>query len=251
MSRLNDVNGFIDQSRRCQTSDDLRRLMEAITLEMGFHSYALFQHVHHFSWANKRLLAISNYSRSWLEYFFEQKFTRDDPVQMASYRTSIGFRFGQIPSLISLSDRQREILAATRREGMTDGFCVPAHIPGETNGTCTFVVRDSAPLPEANLPMAQLVGGFAYEAARQIQLSGQRIVAACSRRKLTTRQLECIVLIARGKTDWEIAKILGVQEQTVTDHVDAARNRCGVSRRTELVVHALYNGDITFNDILK
>jgi LuxR family quorum-sensing system transcriptional regulator CciR len=134
---------------------------------------------------------------------------------------------------------------------MTDGFCVPAHIPGETNGTCTFVVRDSTPLPEANLPMAQLVGGFAYEAARQIQLSGQRIVKAASRRNLTTRQLECVILVARGKTDWEIAKILGVQEQTVTDHVDAARVRCGVSRRTELVVHALYSGDITFNDILK
>jgi len=99
--------------------------------------------------------------------------------------------------------------------------------------------------------MAQLVGSFAYEAARQIQLSGQPIVRATPRHKLTMRQLECVVLIARGKTDWEIAKILGVQEQTVSDHVDAARTRCGVSRRTELVVHALYNGDITFYDILK
>jgi LuxR family quorum-sensing system transcriptional regulator CciR len=251
MSRLSDVNSFIERSRQCRTADDLRRIMEAITLEMGFHSYALFQHARHFSWTNTRLLAISNYSRAWLEYFFEQKFTSEDPVHVASYRTSIGFRFNQIPTLIALSDRQREILAATRREGMTDGFCVPAHIPGETNGTCTFVVRDSAPLPEANLPMAQLVGGFAYEAARQIQSSGEDVLRNSPSLKVTTRQLECIVLVARGKTDWEIAKILGVQEQTVSDHIDAARMRCGVSRRTELVVHALYNGYITFNDILK
>jgi len=249
MSRLSDVNAFIDQSRQCRTADDLRGIMEGITREMGFHSYALFQHVKHFSWANKRQLAISNYSRAWLEYFFENKFTKDDPVLMASYRTFLGFRFGEIPNLIHLSGRQREILAATRREGMTDGFCVPSHIPGETNGTCTFVVRDAAPLPETNLPMAQLVGSFAYEAGRRIQLAGESMVNA-PRRKLTTRQLECIVLVARGKTDWEIAQILGVHEQTVTDHLDAARARCGVSRRTELIVHALYNGDLTFNDVL-
>jgi LuxR family quorum-sensing system transcriptional regulator CciR len=249
MSRLSDINGFIDRSRECRTADDLRGIMEAITLEMGFHSYALFQHVRRFSWTNKRLLAISNYSRAWLEYLFEQKFPRDDPVLMASYRTAVGFSFEQIPSLITLNDRQKEIMEVTRREGITGGFCVPAHIPGETNGTCTFIVRDSAPLPEANLPMAQLVGSFAYEAARQIQRSGDDIVKA-KRLKLTTRQLDCIILVARGKTDWEVAQILGLREQTVTDHIDAARERCGVSRRTELVVHALYNGDITFADIL-
>lgn len=250
MSRLSDVNAFIEQSRQCRTADDLRRIMEAITCEMGFHSYALYQHVHQFSWNNKRLLAISNYSRTWLEYFFDQKFGAHDPVHLASYRTAVGFRFGEIPNLISLSDRQREILEAIRREGITDGFCVPAHVPGETNGTCTFIVRDAKPLPETNLPMAQLVGSFAYEAGRQIQLSGERIVNSLPARNLTTRQLECIVLVGRGKTDWEIAQILGVKEQTVTDHVDAARHRCGVSRRTELVVHALYNGDITFADII-
>lgn len=250
MSRLSDVNAFIEQSRQCRTADDLRGIMEAITCEMGFHSYALYQHVRTFSWDNKRLLAISNYSRGWLDYFFDQKFAADDPVLVASYRTSVGFRFEDIPGLISLSDRQIHILEATRREGITDGFCVPAHVPGETNGTCTFIVRDAKPLPETNLPMAQLVGSFAYEAGRKIQLSGQKIVQAPHPRKFTTRQLECVVLIGRGKTDWEIAQILGVKEQTVTDHVDAARDRCGVSRRTELVVHALYNGDITFADIL-
>jgi LuxR family transcriptional regulator, quorum-sensing system regulator CciR len=249
MSRLSDVNAFINQSRTCRTADDLRRMMESITREMSFQSYALFQHVKHFSWTDKKLLAISNYSKGWLEYFFDNKFTKDDPVLMASHRTSVGFRFGEIPNLIRLSERQHEILAATRREGITDGFCVPSHIPGETNGTCTFIVRDARPLPETNLPMAQLVGSFAYEAGRRIQLAGVSIVNAPGK-KLTTRQLECIVLIARGKTDWEIAKILGLHEQTVTDHVNAARTRCGVSRRTELVVHALYNGDLTFNDIL-
>jgi LuxR family quorum-sensing system transcriptional regulator CciR len=250
MSRLSDVNAFIDQSRRCRTADDLRDIMESITREMGFHSYALFQHVRHFSWKNKRLLAISNYPRGWIDRFLRDKLTADDPVHLASYRTMIGFRFSDIPSLITMTDQQRRVLEQGRLEGIADGFCIPAHVPGETNGSCTFAVSAATPLPEQNLPMAQLVGSFAYEAGRHVQRSGEPVLAELPRRRLTSRQLECVVLVAKGKTDWEIARILGLQEQTVTEHINGARQRCGVSRRTELVVHALYNGELTFSDIL-
>jgi LuxR family quorum-sensing system transcriptional regulator CciR len=249
VSRLDDVNEFIRQSRTCRAADDLRGVMEPITRDMGFSAYALFQHVKTFSWKKKNLLAISNFSRNWIDEFFEKRMSADDPVHLASYRTSIGFRFDEIPRLIEITERRRRVLDAGRREGITDGFCVPSHIPGETNGTCTFVVHNGVRLPEDNLPMAQLIGAFAYEAGRRIQLAGEDLVSGPSREPMTPRQLECIVLIARGKTDWEISRILGIQEQTVTEHLNEARRRCRVSRRTELVVAALYQGDVTFKDI--
>lgn len=249
-SRLADVNQFIAASRSARTADDLRGLMEPITREMRFDAYALFQHVKHFSWSSKRTLAISNFSREWLDYFFAQRMHAYDPVLLASKRTAVGFRFDEIPSLIELSERQREVLSAARKAGIAGGFCVPIHVPGEANGICSFVVRDEEALPTDNLPMAQLVGCFAYEAARQLLLSGDEIVRRPAPQPLTTRQLECIVFVARGKTDWEIGQILGVKEDTVTEHLNEARRRCGVSRRTELVVHTLYNGDLSFNDIL-
>lgn len=250
MSRLSDINEFISTARAATSADDLRALMEPMTREMGFHSYALFQHVRHFSWKKKKLLAISNYPRDWLDYFFEHKLTTDDPIHIASHRTGVGFTFDQIPSLIPVTRRQQDILEGSRKAGITDGFCVPAHVPGETNGTCTFVVTDGVGLPMENLPMAQLVGCFAYEAARQLLLAGEGLVQCPRSERLTSRQLECIVLVARGKTDWEIATVLGIHEDTVTEHLDEARRRCGVSRRTELPIHALYNGDLAFSDIL-
>jgi LuxR family quorum-sensing system transcriptional regulator CciR len=169
--------------------------------------------------------------------------------------------------MIKLNDAQRRVQEARAREAITEGFCVPAHIPGEANGSCTFVVKDNKPLPERNLPMAQLVGNFAYEAGRRLLNSGVCFVGPESRRgqsamplqltapsdpapALTTRQLECVVLVARGKSDWEIAKILGLHEQTVTDHLNEARRRFGVSRRGELVIHTLFHGHITFGDVM-
>lgn len=224
--------------------------MEPITQEMGFHGYALFQHVKHFSWKRKRTLAISNFSRVWLEHFFSERLYASDPVLLASRRTAVGFRFDEVSSLVEVNDRQRETMSAARKAGIADGFCVPIHVPGERNGVCSFVVGEDASLPIENLPMAQLVGCFAYEAARHLQLAGDTIVRRAPVHALTSRQLECIVFVARGKTDWEISQILGLKEDTVTEHLDEARRRCGVSRRTELVVHTLYNGDLSFNDIL-
>jgi len=262
LSQLSDVNAFILESKRARTAGDLRDLIAAITREMGFHSYALVQHVKQFSRENQKFLAVTNFSDNWVDYFLRHQLHLDEPVYVASRRTGVGFRFSDLPSLIKITDRHRNVQEAGRREGITDGFSVPAHIPGEATGSCTFVVKDNVPLPERNLPMAQLIGDFAYEAARQLLRAGICFIGRPANRpserpdclqrapNLTTRQLECIILMARGKTDWEISRILGLHEQTVTQHLNEARRRCGVSRRSELAIHALYHGHVTFADVL-
>ena len=57
--------------------------------------------------------------------------------------------------------------------------------------------------------------------------------------------------MAAGKTDWEIGQILGIAEETVTDHLNHARDRYGGGKRTSLVARALYDTSITFPDIFK
>jgi LuxR family quorum-sensing system transcriptional regulator CciR len=101
---------------------------------------------------------------------------------------------------------------------------------------------------EEDLPMAQLVGAFAFEAARR--LWRVRIPEA-SHPRLTDRQRECILWVARGKSDWEISRILDIQHETVVRHLKQARERYGVAKRTMLAVHALFDGSISFTDIMK
>lgn len=58
-------------------------------------------------------------------------------------------------------------------------------------------------------------------------------------RTLTPRERECLVLVARGKSDWAIGRILGISERTVHNLVERAKRRLGVSGRTQAVVRAL------------
>jgi LuxR family quorum-sensing system transcriptional regulator CciR len=96
------------------------------------------------------------------------------------------------------------------------------------------------------------VACFTFEAARRIARDGLEKVSPSSNvRSLTQRQLDCVVLVGRGKSDWDISRLLGISDQTVHQHVEEAKRRYGVASRTQLVVRALYNSQLTFSDIIE
>ena len=251
MPRLEDVHAFIDQARASASADDLRNLMEAITPEMGFETYSLFQHVKDWDWKKSEALAISNYPMGWLETFFAKNFNRLDPVLRAARRTALGFQWSDIPRIVPLTAAQLRVLECGRREGIADGFTVPANIPGEATGSCNFAVGPDKPLPVNNLPMAHLVGSFAYEAARQLWLRQIGIVRRVEPVKLTPRQRDCLVLVAQGKTDWEIATVLGLKESTVNGYIDEAKTSLGVTRRSQMVTRALFEGHLCLAETMQ
>lgn len=56
---------------------------------------------------------------------------------------------------------------------------------------------------------------------------------------LTAREREGIGLVAEGKTDWEIATILGVSPATARFHIDNARCKLGATNRAHAVARFL------------
>ena len=58
---------------------------------------------------------------------------------------------------------------------------------------------------------------------------------------LTPRQLEIVAAIASGAGNREIARQLGITEDTVKQHLTAIYDKCGVSSRVELAVFAVHH----------
>ena len=58
------------------------------------------------------------------------------------------------------------------------------------------------------------------------------------------------MLAAKGKSNWVSGQLLGLSPDTVHKYLESAKRRYGVSSRTELVVRALFDGQLSFNDII-
>lgn len=239
------VEAFVRDVRQLDSESDLSEAIGAIIGELGFRYFALTHHADIRTSAGA--IRLHNYPPRWQQWFDDQSLGGNDPVQRASNLTNVGFAWSRLDDLILLSDRDREILAAARKEGIGDGFTVPAHVPGEVHGSCSFACAEGDAFPETHSPLLQLVGTFAFEAARRMH----RSVLTTPPVQLTDRQRECVIWAARGKSDWEIAKILGISHGTVIEHLRHARERYGVNKRTLVAIHALFDGSIGFVDVLK
>ncbi len=230
--------------------DDLAAAMEQISHDLGFQYFALTHHVD-ISRTVGTPIRLHNYPDRWADYYDGNALGVSDPVHRASHVTSVGFRWSQIPAMIPLTTADRRVLGMGREQGIGDGFTVPANVPGEARGSCSFALEAGLPLPDAILPLAQLAGAFAFEGARRLWLTRTPASAGAIAPALTDRQRDCVLWAARGKSDWEISRILGVSEETVIRHIKQARERYGVQKRTLLAIRTLFDGTLSFDDVLK
>jgi LuxR family transcriptional regulator, quorum-sensing system regulator CciR len=247
MSDLSFVTEIVEHLRNLKSDADLLSVVDDICRSLGFDHFALIHHTN-LSRLSPSLVHLDTYPSVWREHFVANDLYLDDPILHACVRTHLGFAWADTADMIPLSKRHRTILESARREGIGEGFTVPINIPGEVNGSCSFATRFGKALPHKHLIFAQLLGSFAFQAARRLREKSYPISTKMPP-MLTPRQRECVVLVGNGKTDWEIATILGLREDTVTKYLNAARERYGVARRMQLVVAAIYDGQISLGEL--
>jgi len=156
-----------------------------------------------------------------------------------------GFVWRDLPRLARPSRRDRLLLYQAHRHDLRSAITIPLCGPGSRRGYATLAtprVRDFAPGERAVL--ALLLPALEEAVWRLVGTSAQ------DRVKLTPRQRECLIWAARGKTDWEIARILGVGEHAIDRHLRQARERYGVDKRSTLIVRALFDGTVSFEEAL-
>jgi DNA-binding CsgD family transcriptional regulator len=227
---------------------ELSQVQEALSNFSGILGFDYFALTHHidFSISPDGGVRLHNYPSQFEEWFDARALGRTDPIHRASHVASFGFTWSSVPSLIQMTPSDHEVLAEARRMGIGDGYTVPANVPGEYNGSCSFAVQFGAPFPSDHVLLAQVIGGLAFEAARRIGTPRRSTPPILP---LTDRQRDCILWAARGKTDWEISCILGVSQDTVIQHLKHARERYGVTNRAHLAVMALFDGAICFSEV--
>jgi len=218
---------------------------------IGFTYTSIAQHVHLAS-GIARPTIVNNYPERWRTLFKAQSYRAIDPVLSACQRHGGAMRWTDIETIIPLTQQQREVLNQARAHGLRSGCTFANIMPGLPTISCHFVMADNQPISDRAFMLAQVIGHAVCVRARGLwQAMPGRDDTGEGPELLSPRQVECVKLVARGKTSWEIATLLGISDQTVTEYLNDARRRMGVATRAQLVLHALHRGYFALDDVLE
>ena len=239
------IDQFDAQAIDCRNEASLAALLGDAAHEIGFSFFAL---LHHASLAlpERGFVRMHNYPEGWEHEVIADELDRIDPVHRACALTNVGFAWEQLPAITPIGIREREMLMRARRFGIGDGFTIPINVPGEPSGSCTFAIRLGQELPRDRLLSAEQLGIHAFSRARRLY----GFPVPRHRPALSRRERECVRLVAAGKTDREIGRLLEISPETVHKYVKRARTAYGVDSRAQLVACAFRDGLVSFEETI-
>ena len=236
------ITDFRDLSDTTEEMAALARLVEDAAHEMGF-QYIAVLHSTSLMRGSARLIRYDNYPTGWERRLIGRGHNVIDPILSIARRRVAGFLWSDALARANLSDAQNAILEAGARYGMREGFTVPANVPGEPEGSISFASRSTRRIGRERQLIMDSIGRIAFETARRIIGFS---TATPQRPQLGDRVRECIYWIAQGKTDQDIADILGIGLETVRTYVKSAFRAFNVITRAQLVYQALAFGLLDF-----
>ena len=179
-----------------------------------------------------------NWPSDWIELYTRRNFLAADFGVAEARRRLAPFLWSEALAERQLSRAEAELWQTAKEWGWEDGLSVPIHGPGGYFALTTMGGAGFTMTPQLRAAMHRLAFA-AHERCRH--LAGAALVAPAPA-SLTGRELECLRWVASGKTDWEIAQILGVAATTVKTHVDQARVELNARTRPQAVARMVLSG---------
>ncbi len=174
----------------------------------------------------------------WIELYTRRNFLAADYMVAEARRRIAPFTWLEAKAERTLSRAEQDIWDAAAEWGWTDGFSVPIYGPGGYFGLVAMAGRER-PMPSALRGELHQHAFLTHERCRD--LTGHAPVAD-PQVVLTHRELECIRWVASGKTDAEIAVLLGMSQTTARTHIDQARRKLGARTRSQAVARLVLSG---------
>ena len=181
-----------------------------------------------------------SYPEEWLRQYWQNGYFEVDPVFQTALREP-GTQHWETTYKATQSDKQREFMAAAKEFGLGDGITTGSADPA--CGVATFCSFASAERVDAKryVPLVEYFGYHVHLALLRIAPKNSQAVAPCVR-ELTLREMTILNWVKNGKTNWEIAKIMGVSERTIRFHVESIFSKLDVTSRSHAVATAIEHG---------
>ncbi len=184
--------------------------------------------------------ALSHFPVAWRQVYLDRSYAKFDPVLRRVSGLSPPFWWKDLPRSEPLTAQQEGVLKAAKSFGLHDGLTIPFRGPAVQKAAVSMA--RSAPSRQS-IDLDRLVAISNHFFGVYKRLFGLS-AALPSMAVLSDREAAILVRAAHGRTDGEIASVLGIQPTTIHYHWKSIFLKLEASTRTQAVAYALRDGMI-------
>lgn len=194
--------------------------------------------------SNPDIVHVLTYPMGWITHYVRNFYSGIDPLHTADFR-----RVRQIDWRELYSDGEpAEMFRRLSRNGLgRNGISIPVNVAGEQYCVLSLVFR--TPDAEWAVQKERNMQIYRFEADRAsdsyMQIYAERAGRA---HRLTNRELQVLHHAALGRTDDQIADLMGIGKWTVVGHLQSVKYKLGCSNRTAAVAFAITTGLINLKN---
>ncbi|MER9176968.1 LuxR family transcriptional regulator [Mesorhizobium sp. M0955] len=229
---------FLDQTNGVAQSEQLFDLLSAFALNLDcpWIAYGSLAPDQKFLKSIRGDPAVMlNYPDEWQERYFEMGYDEIDPIIKTSRQRSGAFLWSEVYNDASTTEDERRVLDEAATFGLRSGISVPLHGPDGRFSIMSFARSWDREFQNRTITYLQLAASHFHLRVAKFANSSH-IEEAPS---LSVREKECILWTARGKSSWEIGKILGISVNTVNFHIKNVMRKMGTGSRTVASIKAI------------
>ena len=234
-----ELDSFIREIDSSKELDGILNVLQRQVNKLGFDKVTYW-----LRWPSKEKrepIFLSTYPTKFVEHYIANDFKDHDMVGRYSNNRSTPFLWADIEKKFKITKKQRILFDNSESVGLRAGGSIPVNGPRAIQGTFS-VTSDCSEIEFEKLFLyrrheLQILATYAHE---RIMTLG--ITDPVSDVSLSSREIELLTWVARGKTYWETGMILNIQESTIKKHMCNIMHKLQVSNCPHAIAKSLLHG---------
>lgn len=180
----------------------------------------------------------NNWPEDWQAIYRDNNLLPVDPIVSEARRRHAPFLWSEVPRERRLTGKSAAVFALGDAYGWTEGLVVPLHGPGGYQGAVSFAALRPLRLDARDRAILHMMALAVHDRCRTA--AEQPLPLAV----LTPRERQCMQWAAAGKSDKQIAGLLGISQVTAHFHIEQVKKKLKTQTRTGAVALLTAQGSL-------